>query len=180
MRRNSYTPILLTVNAVYWRESSDTLTCQKPLLRYMVEKYQAPTNDSMVSGHLGIGYESFFVWAFRFLKSMQNLRVPSFFLTSTMALHHGDWEGHTAPPSSISWMCWCTSPTSCSAILLNLSLNGSSCSRSNSITMFCGVHAAHLILFQTEDAVEFHQEPLGLEGSIFLPTFQFSQTAVLL
>ena len=38
MRRNSYTPILPTVNAVYWQDSSDTLTCLKPLLRSMVEK----------------------------------------------------------------------------------------------------------------------------------------------
>ena len=38
MQRNSYTPMLPTVNAVYWRDSSDTLTCQKLLLRSMVEK----------------------------------------------------------------------------------------------------------------------------------------------
>ena len=62
MCKNSYTPILPTVNAVYWRESSDTFTCQKLLLRSMVEKYRAPTRDSMVSGHLGIRYESFFVF----------------------------------------------------------------------------------------------------------------------
>ena len=105
MHRNLYTPILPTVNAIYWQESSETLTCQKPLLRSMVEKYRAPTKDSMVSGHLGIGYESFFVWAFRCLKSIQNLKVPSFFRTSTMSLHQGDLEGHMAPQSNISWMC---------------------------------------------------------------------------
>ena len=90
MHRNSYIPILPTVNAIYWQESSDTLTCQKPLLRSMVEKYQAPTRDSMVSRNLGIRYESFFVRAFRCLKSMHNLKVPSFFCTSTIALHQGD------------------------------------------------------------------------------------------
>ena len=68
MHRNLYTPILLTVNAVYYQESSDTLTCQKLLLRSMVKKYLAPTKDSIVSGHLGIGYESFFIWAFRCLE----------------------------------------------------------------------------------------------------------------
>ena len=87
MHRNSYTPMLPTINAIYWRESSDTLTCQKLLLRSMVEKYRAPTKDSMVSWQLGIGYESFLVWAFRHLKSIQNLKVPSFFHTSMMALH---------------------------------------------------------------------------------------------
>ena len=145
MHRNSYTPILPTVNAIYWRESSDTLTCQKPLLRSMVEKYQAPTRDSMVSGHLGIGYESFFVRAFRHLKSIQNLKVPSFFHTSMTALHQGDWEGCMAPPSNISWMCWCTSSASCGAILLNLSLNSSSCLGSSSIT--CSVASVQPISF---------------------------------
>ena len=112
MHTNLYTPILLTVNAVYWQESSETFTCQKPLLRSMVEKYFAPTRDCIISSHLGIGYESFFVWVFRCLKSMQDLRVPSFFHTSMTALHHGDWVGHMAPPSSISWMCCHTSSTS--------------------------------------------------------------------
>ena len=65
---------------------------------------------------------------------MQNLKVPSFFHTITTALHQGDWEGHIAPPSSISWMCCRTSSTSCGAILLNLSLKGSSCSGSSSMT----------------------------------------------
>ena len=38
MHRNLYTPRLPTVNAVYWQDSSDTLTCQTLLLRSMVEK----------------------------------------------------------------------------------------------------------------------------------------------
>ena len=35
-------------------------------------------------------------------KSMQNHSDSPFFLTSTMALHNGDWEGWMVPPSSIS------------------------------------------------------------------------------
>ena len=33
---------------------------------------------------------------------------PIFFLTSTTALHQGNWEGRIAPPSSISWIPWRT------------------------------------------------------------------------
>ena len=122
-----------------------TNTMNSGVTRSMVEKYWAPTNDSMVSGHLRIGYEYFFMRAFRHLKSMQNLRVSSFFLTSTMALHHSNWDGCMAPLSSISWMCWCTSSTSCGTILLNLSLNGSSCFGTSS--MMCSIASMQPILF---------------------------------
>ena len=76
---------------------------------------------------------------------MQNLKVPSFFHASTTALHQGDWEGHIALPSSISWMCCCTSSTLCGTILLNLSLKGSSCSGSSS--MMCSVASVQPISF---------------------------------
>ena len=132
--RNSYMPILSTVNAVYWQDSSDILTCQNPLLRSMVEKYLVPTKDSIVSRPLAIGYESFFILAFNRQKSMQNHRVPSFFCTNTMALHQGDCDGLIAPPSHISCTCHRTSSTSCGAIQRNLSLKGSSCTGNNSIT----------------------------------------------
>ena len=80
---------------------------------------------SIVSTIFGMGNESFSVRLFSRRKSMQNLRVPSFFLTRTTALHQGEFEGRIAPPSSISWMCSLTSSTRGGAILLNLSLKGS-------------------------------------------------------
>ena len=84
-------PKLPTVKAVYCRDFSNIRTCQNPDLRSILEKNQAPTMDSMVSCIRGRGNESFLVLAFNFRKSMQNRRVPSFFLTRTMALHQGDF-----------------------------------------------------------------------------------------
>ena len=126
-------PMLPTVNAMYWWDSSDIYPCQNLLLRSMVEKYLVPTKDSIVSGPLGIRYESFFILAFNRRKSMQNRRVSSFFHTNTMVLHQGDCDGLIAPPSSISCMCCHTSSTSCGAIWQNLSLKGSSCPGNDSI-----------------------------------------------
>ena len=40
---------------------------------------------------------------------MQKHRLPSFFQTSTTALHHGDWLGHITPASSMSLSEACTS-----------------------------------------------------------------------
>ena len=120
--RNSYTPILLTVKAVYCWESLAILTCQKPNFRSMVERNQVPTMDSMVSCISGKGYASFLVGLFSLRKSMQNQRPPSFLRTKTTALHHGDWDGQMAPPSNISCKCSCTSFTSGGAIWWNRSL----------------------------------------------------------
>ena len=76
----------------------------------------------------GNGYASFLVWAFNLWKSIQNCRVPSFFQTKTMALHHRDWDGQMAPPSSLSCkFCW-TSSSKGGAICQNHSLKGSSSS----------------------------------------------------
>ena len=127
----------------------------------------------MVSRHLGIGYESFFVLAFRHLKSMQNLKVPSFFHTSTTALHQGDCEGHMAPPSNISCMCWHTSSTSCCAILLDLSLNGSSCSGSSS--MKCSVALVQPISFFSKQKIWWNsiRSHLALRAVSFFQPFNF-------
>ena len=100
--RNSYTPILPTVKAVYCWESLAILTCQKPDFRSISEKNQVPTIDSMVSCIRGRGYASFLVRLFSLQKSMQNWRPPSFLRTKTTALHQGDWDGHITPPSNIS------------------------------------------------------------------------------
>ena len=58
-------------------------------------------------------------------KSIQNLKVPSFFHTNTTALHQGEVDDQIAPPSSISCKCWHTSSIKGGAILWNLSLKGS-------------------------------------------------------
>ena len=73
---------------------------------------------------LGRGKESFFMWAFRWQKSMQNHRLPSFFLTNTTALPQALWLGLIAPDSSISCRWFWTSTTNDRGIHLNHSLKG--------------------------------------------------------
>ena len=51
--------------------------------------------------------------------------IPSFSLTNTTALHHGDWLGHITPASNISQSEVHTSSSSGGGIHLNCSLNGS-------------------------------------------------------
>ena len=58
--KNSYTPMLPTVKAVYCWDPLAILTCQKPNFKSIVEKNQAPTMDSMVSCIWGRGKASFF------------------------------------------------------------------------------------------------------------------------
>ena len=113
------------VKAVYCLDSSAIFTCQNPLFKSIQEKMQAPTMVSMISGILGKGWASFSVLSFSHRKSIQNLRVPSFFHTNTTALHQGEVDGQIAPPSNISCKCWCTSSIKGGAILRNLSLKGS-------------------------------------------------------
>ena len=74
---------------------------------------------------------------------MQNQSYPSFFLTSTMALHYGEWEGQMVPPSSISWMCWHTSSTRGGAMRQNLS--------SFSSLMMCFMASVHHISFGSRE-----------------------------
>ena len=56
---------------------------------------------------------------------MQKHNNPSFFLTSSTALHHGDWLGCITPASSISQSEVHTSSKSGGGMHLNCSLNGS-------------------------------------------------------
>ena len=147
IRRNSYTPKLPTVKAVYCRDFCDIRTCQNPDLRSILEKNRAPTMDSMVSCIRGRGNESFLVLAFNFRKSMQNRRVLSFFLTRTMALHQGDFEGWIAPPSNMSCRFSQTSSSRGGSICRNLSLNGSS---SISSMMCSAVSVQPISFFSTE------------------------------
>ena len=60
---------------------------------------------------------------FRCWKLMQKCKLPSFFLTSTMALHHALWLGLIAPVSNISLRWFLTSSTIGGGIHLKCSLN---------------------------------------------------------
>ena len=57
---------------------------------------------------------------------MQKWRLPSFFRTNTITLHHTLWLGQIMPESNISQKCVWTSSTNSSWICLNHSLNGMS------------------------------------------------------
>ena len=94
-------------------------------LKSIVEKYAAPTILFNASWIHGKGYKSFFVHALSLQKFMQKCSDPSFFLTSTTVLHHGDWLGCITPTSSISWSKVPTSSKSGGGMHLNHSLNGS-------------------------------------------------------
>ena len=126
IQRNSYTPRLPTVKAVYCRDFSNIRTCQIPDFTSILEKNQAPTMDSMVSCMWGRGNQSFLVLALSLRKSIQNWRVLSFLRMRTMALHQGDFNGRIAPPSSMSCRFSQTSSSKGKAIHQNRSLKGSS------------------------------------------------------
>ena len=147
--RNSYTPILPTIKAVYCWDSLAILTCQKPNFRSIVEKNQAPTMDSMVSCIQGRGNTSFLVRLLRLRKSRQNRRPPSFLQTRTTMLHQGDCDGQITPPSSISWICSRTSSTKGGAIRRNRSLKGSV--SNNCIT--CSAVSVHSISFRSREKI---------------------------
>ena len=85
---------------------------------------QAPFKLSKASSMRGMLYASLIVREFNFLRSMQNLKLPSFFLTNTTGLAHGLLERLIAPISSISLRCFHTSSYCCGGILLYLSLIG--------------------------------------------------------
>ena len=73
-------------------------------------------------------------------ESMQKCKLPSFFLTSMMALNHVLWLGLIALDSNISLRWFLTSSTIGGGICLNHSLNGVS-----SVTfMECSVVWVHL------------------------------------
>ena len=60
-------------------------------------KYDALLNLSMSSYVRGIGYLSRFVTLLSPLKSVQNLILPSGFLTRSTGLAHGDFEAEITP-----------------------------------------------------------------------------------
>ena len=72
----------------------------------------------------GSVYASLTVRLFNFLKSIQNLRLPSFFLTNTTLEEKGLCEGLIASASSISFKCCRTSSNMAGGILRYGSLKG--------------------------------------------------------
>ena len=64
------------------------------------------------------------MWAFKQRKSIQKHRLPSFFCTSTMALHQAVWLGLMMPDSNISFKWFLTSSTSGGGIHVNCFLKG--------------------------------------------------------
>ena len=106
---HSYRPILPRVKAVYCLDSSSIGTCQNPEFMSNVEKWAAPGRLSSVSQMQGNGWESFTIKELSFWKSIQKWSDPSFFLTSTTALHHGLLLGQMTPASSINFKCSLTS-----------------------------------------------------------------------
>ena len=91
-----------TIKAVRGLASSSISTCQYPDFKSSVENHTAPCKQSRVSSILGSEYPSLTVLLFSFLRSMQNLSPPSFFLTSTTALAQGLKLFLIAPTSTIS------------------------------------------------------------------------------
>ena len=112
------------MKAVYCWDSGAILTCQNPLLKSIVEKCAAPAMLSNASCICGNGQESFLVHTLSLQKSTQKCSIPSFFLTSTTALHHGDWLGHMPPTSNMCQSEMHTSSSSGGGIHLNRSLSG--------------------------------------------------------
>ena len=99
-------------------------TCHYPTLRSKDLKILVPLKQSNDSSILGKEYASLTIWAFNLCRSIQNLRIPSFFLTNTTALAQELLDFLIAPISSISCKCFLTSSNWCSGILQYLSLKG--------------------------------------------------------
>ena len=100
---NSNSWPLLVRDAVFSLSRSLIGTCQYPLLRSRVENQRAPCSASRKSSMLGMGCASFIVAALSCLKSTQNHRLPSFFLTMTTGEAQGLLEGWMMPLDSICW-----------------------------------------------------------------------------
>ena len=68
-----------------------------------MENHTAPCKQSKVPSIWGGEYPSLTVLVFNLCRSIQNLSLPSFFLTSSTALAHGLKLLLIAPTSTISW-----------------------------------------------------------------------------
>ena len=80
-----------TVNAVNFLLSSSIFTCQYPVFKSREVKIWAPFKQSSVSSMYGRLYASLLVHEFSLCRSIQNLKLPSFFHTSTTVLPKGYW-----------------------------------------------------------------------------------------
>ena len=100
---NSNSWPLLVRNAVFSLSRSWIGTCQYPLLRSRVENQRAPWRASRRSSMRGMGCVSFIVAALSCLKSTQNCRLPSFFLTMTTGEAQGLLQGRMTPFDIICW-----------------------------------------------------------------------------
>ena len=87
---------------------------------------QAPLRQSRDSLMWGRLYASLMVREFRCLRSIQNLKLPSFLCTRTTALAHGLHEHRMAPILSMSCRWFLTSSNCCGGILRYRSLKGTS------------------------------------------------------
>ena len=77
------------VNAVRGQLVSVSSTCQYSDCKSRLVKMVAPSKQSKESSILGRLYASLIVLLLSFLRSIQNLRPPSFLQTRTTALAHG-------------------------------------------------------------------------------------------
>ena len=105
------------------------------------------------------------LYVFRCQKSMQKCKPPSFFLTSTTALHQALWLGLMAPDSSISFRWFLTSSTIGGGIHLKCSLNGVS-----SVTfMVCSVEWVHP---SSTDLMKICHDTWQGAGGLYLPIWE--------
>ena len=100
---NSNSWPLLVRNAVIFLSRSWIGTFQYPLLRSRVENQRAPCSAPRRSSMRGLGCASFIVATLSCLKSTQNRRLPSFFLTMTTCEAQWLLEGRMTPLDSICW-----------------------------------------------------------------------------
>ena len=100
---NSKSWPLLVQKAVFSLSRSWIGTCQYPLLRSRVENQRAPCRASRRSSMRGMGCASFIVATLSCLKSTQNRRLPSFFLTIVTGEAQGLLEGWMTPFVNICW-----------------------------------------------------------------------------
>ena len=117
-------PRLPTVNVVYCFDSSSFLICQTSAPG--MKKWPVLTWLSSDSWILGNGWQSFFMQMLRWWKSIQKHRLPSFFQTSSTALHHTLYLRQIMPESDISHRCAQPSSTNGGGMCLNFSWNGAS------------------------------------------------------
>ena len=82
---------------------------------------ESPVSYQSVLSMWGSEYASLMVWLFSFVRSIQNLRLLSFFQTWTTVLAHGLCDFQMAPISSISWI-WPSHHHTCGEVYVGSTL----------------------------------------------------------